>query len=58
MNEVEVYGVDHSPWVQAVLLGLHEAKVPHRVRSLPPRETFKGGCDDAGGPDGRGFMAA
>jgi len=41
MNEVEVYGVDHSPWVQAVLLGLHEAKVPHRVRSLPPRETFK-----------------
>ena len=41
MKKVEVYGADHSPWVQAVLLGLHEAKIPCHVRSLPPLETFK-----------------
>ena len=45
MNEkrpgsVEVYGVDHSPWVQAVLLGLHEAGIDHQLRTLPPRERF------------------
>ncbi len=32
---VEVYGVDHSPWVQGVLLALHHHGVPHRLRSLP-----------------------
>ncbi|AWZ01478.1 hypothetical protein RHODOSMS8_01948 [Rhodobiaceae bacterium] len=40
MKHVEVYGTDHSPWVQAVLLGLHEAKIDHRLRSLPPLQTF------------------
>ncbi|NIP16453.1 MAG: hypothetical protein GWM88_17570 [Pseudomonadales bacterium] len=42
MNHVEVYGADHSPWVQAVLLGLHDAGIPHSLTSLPPRETFRG----------------
>jgi glutathione S-transferase len=41
MKHVEVYGTDHSPWVQAVLLGLHEAKIAHRLRSIPPLQTFK-----------------
>jgi len=41
MNPVDVYGVDHSPWVQAVLLGLHHAGIPHSLRSLPPFETFR-----------------
>jgi len=37
---VDVYGADHSPWVQAVLLGLFEAGIEHRLRSLPTMETF------------------
>lgn len=40
MNRVDVYGGDHSPWVQAVLLGLHDARIPHSLTSLPPLETF------------------
>lgn len=40
MNRVEVYGVDHSPWVQAVLLGLHDAGIRHSLRSLPPLATL------------------
>jgi hypothetical protein len=30
-----VYGNDHSPWVQAVLLGLHEKDVSHSLVALP-----------------------
>ena len=37
---VDVYGADHSPWLQAVLLGLFEAGIPHRLRSLPTMESF------------------
>jgi hypothetical protein len=40
MNRVEVYGAAHSPWVQAVLLGLHDAKISCSLKSLPPFETF------------------
>jgi len=40
MHRVDVYGGDHSPWVQAVLLGLHDARIPHSLTSLPPLETF------------------
>ncbi len=40
MNRVDVYGADHSPWVQAVLLGLHDARIPHTLTSLPPVATF------------------
>ena len=35
-----VYGNDHSPWVQAVLLGLHERGVPATLLMLPPRKVF------------------
>ncbi len=40
MHQVDVYGGDHSPWVQAVLLGLHDARIPHSLRSLPPLDAF------------------
>jgi glutathione S-transferase len=40
MNRVDVYGADHSPWVQAVLLGLHEAGIAHSLTSLPPLAVF------------------
>lgn len=39
--KVEVYGGDHSPWVQAVLLTLHEKNIEHTDRQLPPLEAFK-----------------
>ena len=39
--KVEVYGGYHSPWVQAVLLALHDADVEHRVRQVPPFEAVK-----------------
>lgn len=35
-----VYGGDHSPWVQSVLLGLHERGVPHTVLTVPPLPVF------------------
>ena len=38
--KVDVYGADHSPWVQAVLLGLHERGFEHSLRSLPPLAAF------------------
>ncbi len=40
MQQVAVYGMDHSPWVQAVLLGLHDAGINHSLTSLPPLATF------------------
>jgi len=33
---VTVYGNDHSPWVQAVLLGLDEADIPWTLVAAPP----------------------
>ena len=39
--KVDLYGVDHSPWVQAVLLGLHQKKVEYSLRSLPPLAAFR-----------------
>ena len=38
--QVNVYGGYHSPWVQAVLLGLHDRRIDHAVTALPPLETF------------------
>jgi hypothetical protein len=38
--EVRVYGADHSPWVQAVLLGLHDAGIAHTLTTVPPLEQF------------------
>ena len=36
----EVYGIDHSPWVQAVLLGLTEKGIDWHLTSVPPLQTF------------------
>ncbi len=41
MGRVEVYGVNHSLWVQVVLLGLHEKQIPYTITGVPPWETFK-----------------
>jgi hypothetical protein len=35
-----VYGADHSPWVQAVLLGLHLEGIAHTLVTLPPLRLF------------------
>ena len=35
IEHVSVYGVLHSPWVQAVLLGLHEKDISHSVQPIP-----------------------
>ena len=35
IERVSVYGVLHSPWVQAVLLGLHEKKISHSIQPIP-----------------------
>ena len=40
IEEARVYGVNHSPWVQAVLLGLHNKRIPYSLSSLPPLDTF------------------
>jgi len=37
---VELYGANHSPWVQAVLLGLHDKGIEHQLSSVPPREVL------------------
>ena len=39
--DVEVYGVDHSPLVQAVLLSLHHKGIDYRLRSLPRWQVLK-----------------
>ena len=39
--KVEVYGGNHSPWVQAVLLALHDKQIDHELRPLPPLATFR-----------------
>ena len=39
--KVKVYGADHSPWVQAVLLGLHEKGIKHELILLPPHSVFR-----------------
>ncbi|MGI9325653.1 MAG: hypothetical protein ACR2PZ_10570 [Pseudomonadales bacterium] len=39
--KVEIYGHNHSPWVQAVLLALHEKGIEHSLRPLPPLATLK-----------------
>lgn len=37
---VDVYGNDHSPWVQAVLLGLHDKRIEHTRTTVPPLPVF------------------
>lgn len=40
-SKVQVYGTNHSPWVQAVLLGLYEKKISHSLSSVPSLSSFK-----------------
>jgi len=35
-----IYGADHSPWVQAVLLGAHEKRIDHTLTTSPPWPVF------------------
>lgn len=39
-RHVTVAGNDHSPWVQAVLLGLHERGIDHTLVTVPPLAVF------------------
>ena len=39
-GHVRVYGNDHSPWVQTVLLGLNELKIEHTLVTVPPLSVF------------------
>ena len=39
-QHVRVYGGDHSPWVQALLLGLHERGISHTLLTIPPLSVF------------------
>ena len=41
VGHMQVYGADHSPWVQAVLLGLHERGVSHDLVTVPPWEVLR-----------------
>ena len=40
MSQVKVYGGNHSPWVQAVLLGLHDKNIDYSLRSIPTLSSF------------------
>lgn len=37
----DVYGQTHSPWVQAVLLGLHHRGISHELTTVTPLETLR-----------------
>ena len=41
MPHLDVYGQDHSPWVQAVLLGLYEKRISHTLTTVPPGSVFR-----------------
>jgi glutathione S-transferase len=41
LPHLDVYGQDHSPWVQAVLLGLYEKRVSYTITTLPPLSLFR-----------------
>ena len=39
-HHVLVYGGDHSPWVQTVLLGIAERNIPYTIITAPPFNVF------------------
>ncbi len=41
LPHIDVYGQDHSPWVQTVLLGLHERGVSQTLTTVPPLSVFR-----------------
>ena len=40
MPDIRLYGNDHSPWVQAVMLGLHQKGLDGSRSTVPPPEVF------------------
>ena len=40
-KQVKIYGNDHSPWVQAVMLGLHEKNMDYDRSTVPSFEVLK-----------------
>ena len=38
---IKVYGFTHSPWVQAVLLALHDQRIEYDLLLMPPYKVFK-----------------
>ena len=38
--KVKVYGFNHSPWVQAVLLALHDKGIKYNLVQIPPYKVF------------------
>lgn len=38
---IRIYGHNHSPWVQSVLLGLHEKKIEYTLYQTPPFAVLK-----------------
>ena len=39
--KIKVYGFTHSPWVQAVLLALHDQRIEYDLLLRPPYKVFK-----------------
>ena len=40
MSEIKLYGNDHSPWVQAVMMGLHQKGLDYNRTAVPPLDVF------------------
>ena len=40
MADIRLYGGNHSPWVQAVMLGLHEKAIDYAHSTVPAPEAF------------------
>ncbi|MBO6657204.1 MAG: hypothetical protein JJ934_09935 [Pseudomonadales bacterium] len=40
MLDIKLYGVDHSPWVQAVMLGLHDKNIEYTRSTVAALEAF------------------
>ncbi len=41
MTDIRLYGNNHSPWVQAVMMGLYQKKMQYSRIARPPLEVFK-----------------
>lgn len=45
MSRIKLYGNNHSPWVQAVMLGLHQKGIKYTRTATPPWPVFRAwGC--------------
>jgi hypothetical protein len=41
MTDIRLYGNNHSPWVQAVMMGLHQKEMAYSRSATPPLDVFK-----------------